>query len=165
MDITTNNTIHTYKLTPEPNAKVSSLRGGQKNLIAVYDIKSYTSKGIFNIANYYNSPNFDTKGFVPILLASRYIIGKSFLQFQIQFISLKLGKMLFNNQFSSIYFLGYGQQKGTLVTKLRNNHWQPLNIILLENIPWYLSLYLHTVKFTCNGKPIQPCKCCIFIFT
>ncbi|XP_033221022.1 GPI transamidase component PIG-T [Belonocnema kinseyi] len=125
VDITTNKTIHTYKLTPEPNAKVSSLRGGQKNMIGVYDIKSYTSKGIFNVASYYNSPNFDTKGFVPILLASRYIIG-------------------------------YGQQKGTLVTKLRNNHWQPLNIILFENIPWYLSLYLHTVKFTSNGKPIQP---------
>lgn len=57
-----------------------------------------------------------------------------------------------------IMFTGYGQQKGTLVTKLQNNHWQPLNIVLLENIPWYLSLYLHTAKVICKGKPIRPGK-------
>ncbi|XP_043466665.1 GPI transamidase component PIG-T [Leptopilina heterotoma] len=125
VDISTNKTIHSYKLMPEANIKTTSLRGGQKNTFAIYDIKSFTSKGMFNIAAHYTSPNFDNKGFLPILLATRYING-------------------------------YGQQKGTLVTKLQNNHWQPLDIILLENIPWYLSLYLHTVKIMCKEKPIRP---------
>lgn len=125
IDITTNRTIHSYKLMPEASTKIISLRGGQKNRIAIYDIKSLTSKGMLNIAAHYISSNFDNKGFPPILLATRYING-------------------------------YGQQKGTLVTKLQNNHWQPLNIVLLENIPWYLSLYLHTAKVICKGKPIRP---------
>lgn len=57
---------------------------------------------------------------------------------------------------ASRYIIGSGQQKGSLVTKIYNNHWQALNIVLLENIPWYLSVYLHTMKITCNGKDVVP---------
>lgn len=53
---------------------------------------------------------------------------------------------------------GYGQEKGSLVTKLFNNHWQPIDIVLLENVPWYLPLYLHSMKITSNGVDIQPRK-------
>lgn len=55
-------------------------------------------------------------------------------------------------------FSGYGQEKGSLVTKLFNNHWQPIDVILLENIPWYLSVYLHTMKITRGNEVIKPCK-------
>lgn len=61
---------------PEANMRTTSLRGGQKNTFAIYDIKSFTSKGMFNIAAHYTTPNFDNKGFLPILLATRYINGK-----------------------------------------------------------------------------------------
>lgn len=57
-----------------------------------------------------------------------------------------------------LYFIGSGQQKGSLVTKIYNNHWQALNIVLLENIPRYLSVYLHTIKITCNEENVIPCK-------
>lgn len=58
--------------------------------------------------------------------------------------------------YANRYIIGSGQQKGSLVTKIYNNHWQALDIVLLENIPWYLSVYLHTIKITCNGKSIVP---------
>lgn len=58
--------------------------------------------------------------------------------------------------------LGYGQERGSLVTKLYNNHWQPLDIVLLENVPWYLPLYLHTAKISSGGKNIKPSKNCGF---
>ena len=68
---------------PEPDSKLSSLRGGQQNMIAIYNIRSHASNGMFNIAAFYSSPNFDTKGFVPILLASRYITGVSIFSLSI----------------------------------------------------------------------------------
>lgn len=55
-------------------------------------------------------------------------------------------------------YAGYGQERGSLVTKLYNNYWQPLDIVLLENIPWYLPVYLHSVRITCGDKQIVPCK-------
>lgn len=55
-------------------------------------------------------------------------------------------------------FSGYGQERGSLVTKLYNNHWQTLDVILLENIPWYLLVYLHSITITQNGQQIHPCK-------
>lgn len=66
---------------PEASTKIISLRGGQKNRIAIYDIKSLTSKGMLNIAAHYISSNFDNKGFPPILLATRYINGEYFFNF------------------------------------------------------------------------------------
>lgn len=54
------------------------------------------------------------------------------------------------------YVVGFGQEKGSLVTKLYNNHWQAIDVVLLENIPWYLSVYLHTIKITRNEENIEP---------
>lgn len=53
---------------------------------------------------------------------------------------------------------GYGQERGSLVTKIYNNYWQTIDVILLENIPWYLPVYLHSVTITCGAKQIIPCK-------
>lgn len=58
----------------------------------------------------------------------------------------------------NISYIGYGQERGSLVTKLYNNYWQPLDIVFLENIPWYLPVYLHSVTITCGGKKIVPRK-------
>lgn len=53
---------------------------------------------------------------------------------------------------------GYGQERGSLVTKIYNNYWRTLDIILLESIPWYLPVYLHSVRITCGTKNIIPCE-------
>ncbi|KAG8039711.1 hypothetical protein G9C98_000440 [Cotesia typhae] len=125
IDTGTNQTVHTYQLSPPPTATILSLRGGQQDKIAVYDNRVHTSKGIFNIAAVHKKLRTNFINYPSILSANRYIIG-------------------------------YGQEKGSLVTKLFNNHWQSIDVILLENIPWYLSVYLHTMKITQGNEIIKP---------
>ncbi|KAK3923303.1 GPI transamidase component PIG-T [Frankliniella fusca] len=53
------------------------------------------------------------------------------------------------------YIVGYGQEHGGIVTKIHNNHWKDLDIILFENIPWFLPIYYHTLRVTTNeGKQV-----------
>lgn len=58
--------------------------------------------------------------------------------------------------YANQYRVGYGQQKGGIVTKIYNNHWSVLDVVLLQNIPWYVPIYLHTLKIENNGEKIQP---------
>jgi len=67
--------------------------------------------------------------------------------------SVKHSPILYTHRFVS----GYGQQKGGIVTKLVNRHWQSVNVVLLENVPWYLPLYLHSLTVTTtDGTVIKP---------
>ncbi|GJQ86521.1 hypothetical protein Trydic_g10421 [Trypoxylus dichotomus] len=56
------------------------------------------------------------------------------------------------------YKIGYGQQKGGLVTKIYNNHWTPLDVVLLQHLPWYVPIYLYTMKIESNGMSVTPLK-------
>ncbi|KAI4464832.1 gpi transamidase component pig-t-related [Holotrichia oblita] len=56
------------------------------------------------------------------------------------------------------YKIGYGQQKGGLVTKIYNNHWAAIDVVVLQNLPWYIPIYLHTLKINSNGTPMKPLK-------
>lgn len=56
------------------------------------------------------------------------------------------------------YVSGYGQERGGIVTKIHNQHWNPVTVIFLENIPWFMPIYFHTLLIKCNGKEIKPCK-------
>lgn len=60
---------------------------------------------------------------------------------------------------SDITVSGYGQERGGIVTKIHNQYWNPITIIFLENIPWFMPIYFHTLLIKCNGKEIKPCKC------
>jgi phosphatidylinositol glycan class T len=43
--------------------------------------------------------------------------------------------------------VGYGHQKGGIVTKIYNSDPKtPLNIVYLDVIPWFLRVFLHTLK-------------------
>lgn len=75
IDISSNNTNQNYELVPSPSVKIVSLRGGQLNEIAVYDIRSHSSKGIFNIQVLYNTTHTAGLNYPSILYANRYIIG------------------------------------------------------------------------------------------
>lgn len=75
IDISNNNTNQVYELIPPPSAKVVSLRGGQLNEIAVYDIRSLSLKGIFNIEVLYNTTHTAGLNYTSILYANRYVIG------------------------------------------------------------------------------------------
>ena len=75
----------------------------------------------------------------PMLIAAKYTKERNIL--------VNIPPPLHANQ----YKIGYGQQKGGLVTKLYNNHWSSLDIVVLHNIPWYVPIYLHTLEIESNG--------------
>ncbi|RZC42763.1 Gpi16 domain containing protein [Asbolus verrucosus] len=54
------------------------------------------------------------------------------------------------------YITGYGQERGGIVTKIYNNHWGALEVVVLQNIPWYVPIYLHTLKIDVNGVRVEP---------
>ncbi|XP_072169564.1 GPI transamidase component PIG-T-like [Diadema setosum] len=56
------------------------------------------------------------------------------------------------------YLSGYGQEKGGISCLLRNQLTTPLKVIYTETIPWYMRLYLHTLKIRNAGVDIKPDK-------
>ncbi|XP_072945035.1 GPI transamidase component PIG-T [Epargyreus clarus] len=46
--------------------------------------------------------------------------------------------------------LGYGKEFGGIVTELRNNYWAPIDVVLLENAPWWLPIQLSSLRV--NGE-------------
>lgn len=81
-----------------------------------------------------------------------YMMGLYAKYADTEVISLNLPPSLYANQ----YLTGYGQERGGITTKIFNNHWNSLDVILLQNIPWYVPIYLHTLKIVSNGKEIKP---------
>lgn len=41
------------------------------------------------------------------------------------------------------------------MTKITNTHWTSLNVVLQENLPWFVPVYLHTLTITENGENNQ----------
>lgn len=55
------------------------------------------------------------------------------------------------------YVSGYGLQKGELSTLLYNSHpYRAFPVLLLDVVPWYLRLYVHTLTITSKGKENKP---------
>lgn len=48
------------------------------------------------------------------------------------------------------YILGYGKEFGGIVTELTNHYWAPIDVVLLENAPWWLPIQLSSLRI--NGK-------------
>lgn len=118
---TTSNTSVPYQLIPPPDDYITSIRGGQVNTFARYEVKPYATS--LN-ANFLGTDNVLLVS-PPALLANQYLTG-------------------------------YGQERGGIVTKVYNNHWGPLDVVVLQNIPWYVPVYLHTLKVEVDGKKIEP---------
>nr|SVE92937.1 EOG090X043F [Moina brachiata] len=51
---------------------------------------------------------------------------------------------------------GHGQAKGKLITRVHNNyHSSDIDMVLLELVPWYCRVFLHTLSFTnSKNKPV-----------
>ncbi|XP_053309151.1 GPI transamidase component PIG-T [Spea bombifrons] len=55
------------------------------------------------------------------------------------------------------YVSGYGLQTGVINTMVYNNHpYRAFPVILMETVPWYLRLYVHTLTITTKGKENKP---------
>lgn len=75
LDISSNRTHQVYEIIPTPTVKLKSFRGGQQNNIALYDIRSHSVEGMFNIAVRYNTAKTAVVNYPSILHAHRYITG------------------------------------------------------------------------------------------
>lgn len=118
-------TYASFKLTPEPLEVVSSQRGGSTTNLAVYDVKKQFGHQFFSIAGIYPNDENENK---PV-------------------VSLSPPPPLYAKR----YLLGVGQERGQILTKITNTHWASLNVILQENLPWFVPVYLHTLTITING--------------
>nr|XP_020471354.1 GPI transamidase component PIG-T [Monopterus albus] len=55
------------------------------------------------------------------------------------------------------YVAGYGLQTGEIHTLMYNNHpYRSFPVLLLDSVPWYLRLYIHTLTVTSKGKHNKP---------
>ncbi|XP_061487439.1 GPI transamidase component PIG-T isoform X1 [Rhineura floridana] len=55
------------------------------------------------------------------------------------------------------YVSGYGLQTGEISTLIYNTHpYRAFPVLLLETVPWYLRLYVHTLTIITKGKENKP---------
>ncbi|CAG2163757.1 unnamed protein product, partial [Oppiella nova] len=58
--------------------------------------------------------------------------------------------------YANRFIKGYGLADGGITCHIFNNLDKPIEIVYLDVIPWYLRMYLHTLKITANSKSIKP---------
>ena len=51
------------------------------------------------------------------------------------------------------FLIGHGNERGGIVTRIYNEGTKPLRVILLDVIPWYLRVFLHSMKVL-NTQPL-----------
>lgn len=121
-------TDNEFDVTPEPTRYLTSQRGGASARFAEYDMREWFPSRMFNVAAVYRDKSMTN----------------------IQLIS---PPPLFAKRFT----LGSGQERGKIVTKVTNAHWSELNVVLQENIPWFVAVYLHTLTIKQgNVRRIEP---------
>ncbi|XP_077442241.1 GPI-anchor transamidase component PIGT [Vanacampus margaritifer] len=55
------------------------------------------------------------------------------------------------------YVAGYGMQTGEIHTLIYNNHpYRSFPVLMLDMVPWYFRLYIHTLRVTSKGKTNSP---------
>lgn len=65
-----------------------------------------------------------------------------------------------------VFFLvGYGLERGGIVNRIHNNDpKKAIRVVFLDIVPWFLRVYLHTLKVSSEGKLITPGMFCIPLF-
>lgn len=122
-----------FRLTPSPTNTIISQRGGITTQLALYDVKKDFSHQMFNIAAVYESTDGTENRLAITLVLPPPLYAKR-------------------------YLLGVGQERGKIVTKITNSHWAAVNVVLQENLPWYVPIYLHTltIKVRNINQKIEP---------
>lgn len=116
-----------FDITPTPTRLLLSQRGGSITKIAEFDLKlRHPNDGSFNIAAVSREKNPKAMA----VIAPPPLFAKRFI-------------------------LGVGQEHGKIVTKVTNTHWAGLNVIFQENIPWFVPIYLHSLKISHGASTIQ----------
>lgn len=117
-----------FDFTPQFDEVINSRRGGSDTEFGVFDMKKQPQNKMFNFAAIKKAEAKEAVPIIPVPI----LTARRFL-------------------------LGVGQERGQIVTKIANNHWSDLNVIVQENIPWFVPIYLHTLKIrTLNGVELTP---------
>ncbi|NWY60083.1 PIGT transamidase, partial [Chionis minor] len=117
------------EVTPPPASLHEAVVQGDKRTYAVYDLLSpslFNTSRSLNVQLKWKRPQDSSDLPTPILHAQRYVSG-------------------------------YGLQTGEISTLIYNTHpYRAFPVILLETVPWYLRLYVHTLTIITKGKENKP---------
>lgn len=68
-----------------------------------------------------------------------------------------LGDMLRPLLHAERYVAGFGLQTGEIHTVIYNNHpYRAFPVLLMDSVPWYLQLYIHTLTVTSKSRDNKP---------
>ncbi|NXC22004.1 PIGT transamidase, partial [Corythaeola cristata] len=117
------------EVTPPPASVHEAIVQGDKRTYAVYDLLSpslFNTSRSLNVQLKWKRPQDSSELPTPVLHAQRYVSG-------------------------------YGLQTGEISTLIHNTHpYRAFPVILLETVPWYLRLYVHTLTIITKGKENKP---------
>ncbi|NXW59010.1 PIGT transamidase, partial [Eurystomus gularis] len=117
------------EVTPAPSSLHEAVVQGDKRTYAVYDLLSpslFNTSRSLNVQLKWKRPQDSSELPIPVLHAQRYVSG-------------------------------YGLQTGEISTLIYNTHpYRAFPVILLETVPWYLRLYVHTLTIITKGKENKP---------
>ncbi|XP_054029659.1 GPI transamidase component PIG-T [Dryobates pubescens] len=117
------------EVTPPPVSLYEAVVQGEKRTYAVYDLLSpslFNTSRSLNVQLKWTRPQDTSELPTPVLHAHRYVSG-------------------------------YGLQTGEISTLVYNTHpYRAFPVILLETVPWYLRLYVHTLTIITKGKENKP---------
>ncbi|XP_043231220.1 GPI transamidase component PIG-T-like [Amphibalanus amphitrite] len=121
------NGSHPFVLSPAPHSEVTSMVAGHTATYAAYSVTNLTSGGGgVNLRAAYSRPH--RHGWTPSLPLT-----------------------------VTQYQTGSGQYSVGLSLQLRNaDRLSPLDVSVLQVVPWYIRLYLHTLQVTVDGQVIKP---------
>jgi phosphatidylinositol glycan class T len=115
-----------FEMTPKPDNILVSKRGGSESRFAEYDMIKLTEN-----TKMINIAIVNKKHKTIPITSAPPLFAKRFLQ-------------------------GTGKESGKIVSQITNSHYANLNIVILENIPWFVPIYLHTLKVRAGKREIKP---------
>lgn len=120
-----------FEITPKAENTILSKRGGSESLFAEFNVRKMTES-----SKMINIAIVNKKHKTIPITSPPPLYAKRFLQ-------------------------GTGKESGKIVNQVTNSHYSSLNIVVMENIPWFVPIYLHTLKCICTStrgerKEIKP---------
>jgi len=115
-----------FQLSPAPGREVMAGSGSNVKTYGVYDVKNFSPDGRIK--------NLSARNSKPHIYG---IVHSPVLT-------------------ASRYLTGAGQERGGIRATIRNMGMEPITVVYLDVVPWFLRLYLHTLKITVENEPLKP---------
>ncbi|XP_077982557.1 GPI-anchor transamidase component PIGT-like [Glandiceps talaboti] len=126
VDVTSNTTSNPIQLSPEPNSVMTSSRGGDTRLYAVYDVKTWTSQHQLMIGMKWTEKHHYADPHPPQIHVHRFITG-------------------YGQEKGGITCLLYNHDP---------ERYQ--SVIYLDTVPWFIRLHFHTLKIQSYNMTLKP---------